>query len=298
MAGRTMYAEVALHRSTPQTFTYAVPFHLWDQVGLGQMVKVPFRTALEAAIVTRVFEEAPEFATKAITEVLDPHPVVTPAQLALAEWLAATYHSSLSNALGLMLPPGITQKSETRYHLLLPDFNADTPTARRLVSLLARRGPLTGQQISQALESTTWKRSLGPLLEAQAVRAEPILMAPRTKPQSVRVVHLNLPAEQIGEVVLHLGRESRRANVLEVLWRQPERACSLAALLDAAGCKKGVINTLQEAEALHLDPTTQRVYLRLTDAETRAMILELRNGFTELAVLQALAGAGGAATLS
>ena len=50
-------------------------------------------------------------AIRDVTDILDPLPVVTPAQIALARWIADEYLASLSQAMRLMLPPGLEART-------------------------------------------------------------------------------------------------------------------------------------------------------------------------------------------
>ena len=44
-------------------------------------------------------------------EILDPLPVVTPVQIELARWIADAYLAPLNQAMRLMLPPGLEERT-------------------------------------------------------------------------------------------------------------------------------------------------------------------------------------------
>jgi len=83
-----------------------------------------------------------------VLERLDPLPVVTPAQLELAAWMAEHTLTPLGTVLGLMLPPGLAKRGDTLYTLLDPEAEGQSATQIRILSLLRRRGPLRGRLLS------------------------------------------------------------------------------------------------------------------------------------------------------
>ncbi|NJN95714.1 MAG: hypothetical protein HC875_17180 [Anaerolineales bacterium] len=62
------------------TFHYQIPAHLADQIQPGQLVAVPFRTEQLPAVVVGLSETAPVDQTRPIAALLDPTPMLTPAQ--------------------------------------------------------------------------------------------------------------------------------------------------------------------------------------------------------------------------
>jgi hypothetical protein len=65
------------------TFHYHIPPYLLDQLKPGHLVAVPFRNQQLPAIVIRLSDSSPVELTKPIAALLDPDPVLTPAQLQL-----------------------------------------------------------------------------------------------------------------------------------------------------------------------------------------------------------------------
>ncbi|MER3458322.1 MAG: primosomal protein N', partial [Chloroflexota bacterium] len=81
-----MYAEVAVHAPPQGTFHYRVPPELADTLTPGHLVRVPFGASQTQGIVVALSETAPVPQTRDLGDVLDPQPVVTAHQLALARW--------------------------------------------------------------------------------------------------------------------------------------------------------------------------------------------------------------------
>ncbi|RPI99339.1 MAG: hypothetical protein EHM39_06705, partial [Chloroflexi bacterium] len=212
-----MYAEVAVNRRVTNTFHYHIPESLAGRIAPGHLVKVSFGTAYTTGVVIDLHEQSPVPITKPVIERLDPDPAVTPAQIALARWMSEQTVTPLGMCLWLMLPPGLAKRGDSLYSLVDEAADGQSETQKRLISLLRRRGPLRGRQISHALPHTRWQNSLAGLVKRGIVRQDPLMGAPDVKPQTVQTVELAIAANRVAGIAPRLGRESRRANVLEVL---------------------------------------------------------------------------------
>lgn len=265
-----MFAEIAVNRRVQGTFHYHIPDHLSGLIAPGHLVKVSFGTAHTTGIVVALHEHAPIPQTKPVLERLDPVPVITPAQLELARWLARETLTPLGLCLWLMLPPGIAKRGDLVYTLVQEDAADLSKTQARLVSLLYRRGPLRGRQIGHALRRVGWQSPLARLVKRGIVRQDPILEAPDVRPQTVRTVQLNIAPQRIKAVAPRLGRESRRANVLEVLLTSHHQCMAVSAVMAAVGCMEGPIRTLVEAGDLRQTARETWVELTVAPAEIAA----------------------------
>src|SRR3954466_13781385 len=101
------YVDVALHARTARVgraLTYAVPRDY--AVRPGQVVWVPLKGGAEIGIALGGPERRPTFATRDLWALLSPEPLVRPAQVALARWIAGRYACSIAEALSGFLPPG------------------------------------------------------------------------------------------------------------------------------------------------------------------------------------------------
>jgi len=267
-----MFAEVAVNRRVRGTFHYHIPDHLAGQIAPGHLVKVGFGPAHTTGIVVALHQHAPIPVTKPILERLDPEPVVTPAQLALARWLADQTLSPIGLCLWLMLPPGIAKRGDMLYTLLDADAGDLSPVQIRLVSLLHRRGPLRGRQIKHALPRTRWQNAMAGLVKRAVVRQEPVLEPPTVGPKRIQTVQLAITPERIADIAPRLGRESRRANVIEVLLAAPKHRLTMSQVMTAVGCREGPIKALVEAGDLHLTQQETWVELAVSPEEIAAHI--------------------------
>ena len=107
------YAEVAVNSPAAQrrTFCYSVPASL--DVRPGQAVWVPFGSRLLEGIVTELTDVPAVEETRDIAGIVEPEPVLSPAQLAVARWISDYYLSPVFDALALFLPPGFERRTLT-----------------------------------------------------------------------------------------------------------------------------------------------------------------------------------------
>jgi len=119
------YADIVLNRPTLRyppggsrrngdtsrlaAYTYRLPERLRDTARVGHLVQVPLRQASVLGVIVGLADLPPPAlsaeAIRDVTDILDPLPVVTPAQITLARWNRHEYLASLSQAMRLMLPP-------------------------------------------------------------------------------------------------------------------------------------------------------------------------------------------------
>src|SRR5437016_5913680 len=94
------------------TFTYAIPAHLEGTLQPGHLVTVPFGARQLQGIIMRLSTVSSVERVKEIDALADPLPVLTGAQLALAQWLSEYYQSPLIDCILQMFPAGL--RSEVR----------------------------------------------------------------------------------------------------------------------------------------------------------------------------------------
>ncbi len=146
-----LFAEVAVSPGSPElaTFTWSVPSGL--DVQRGSAIVAPWRKTLTLGIVMRVTSQSEVESPRELAAVLEPNPLLTREQLALAEWMAERYLSPLFAALALFLPPHARAHPWSDGAALAPDPPA--PIAR--LALLDKRAlkslPATGRSRPAAL---------------------------------------------------------------------------------------------------------------------------------------------------
>ena len=121
------FAQIAVNvPSVAGVFDYAIPADLAGGIGVGQLVIVPFGRQRVQGVILRFVDQPSVADTKEILEIVDPDPVLTSTQIALAEWMAEATLSPLAAMINLMLPTGLSQQADVRYTLRTVDDRSQT----------------------------------------------------------------------------------------------------------------------------------------------------------------------------
>ncbi len=257
-----MFAEVAVNVPPVRgTFHYHIPPKLDGGIQAGHLVIVPFGRRRVYGIVTRLIPTADVPETRPIESLVDPSPVVTPAQLRLASWMAERYLAAPIDCLTLMLPAGLAQAADSIYELVDPDARGASPAQEKIIDTLRRRGQLRGRQIERAFGRMDWRRAVEALVRRAVVRRESILVPPAVRPRRLRTVTLDVPTSQ---ALSSLGDDARPASArrraliellsresgpLEVNWVHAETGANAADLrrLETLGLiRLGEVETLRD----------------------------------------------------
>ncbi len=215
------YAQVVLNNPVDSPFDYHLPPELEGRVLPGHLVQVSFGTAMQPAIVVGTSATSSITRTKPIVSLLDPHPVVTPQQMALARWMAERTLAPLGACLWLWLPPGLTGHSEMTFTLTADhDVRAIvTPEEKQLTALLAKRGTLRARQIDQALRGVNWRAAADALVTAGVLEKVAVLTEARVKPRQVATAALAMHPDGIDAAVAALAKGRVSAEKLAVYAR-------------------------------------------------------------------------------
>ncbi len=234
----TVFVEVAVNVShVSKSFHYHLPPELEGQIDMGHLVTVPFGRQTVQGVVLDVLQDSTVPRTKPVLEVLDPEPVLTSAQIELAYNLSRQTLSPLASCISIMLPPGLSQLSDTLYESGITKeqltFGSQQSTIIlsdaqwRLITLLIDRGPLRGRQIDRALPRKNWKSTAEALKRRGLINTKPVLQTPTVKPKLIRTVQLACSVEEAEEQMDQLGRKgylalARRQKMLRFLMRESE----------------------------------------------------------------------------
>ncbi|GAB4503464.1 MAG: primosomal protein N' [Anaerolineales bacterium] len=258
-----MFVQVAVNvPSVSGVFDYHLPPELAEQVGVGFLVTVPFGSQVVQGVVLRFVEQASVAETRPVLDRVDADPVMTSAQIALAESLAEETLSPLSATVGLFLPPGLSQQADVSYSLRGGPFPQDADFGaiqKRLLNLLGERGPLRGRQIDRHFGPQDWRKAADWLVRRGLLDKRPVLPPATVRPKFVRVAQLAVPLQEAETALPNLGKteitRKRRAAALAFLmreldevnvsWIYAESGCNLADLQELAG--RGLI-VLRENE--------------------------------------------------
>ncbi len=258
-----MLVQVAVNvPSVSGVFDYHLLPELAGRVGVGSLVTVPFGAQVAQGVALRFVERDSVAETKAVLDLVDADPVLTPAQIALAESLAEETLSPLSATIGLFLPPGLSQQADVLYSprsAVLPSGGELGTVQKRLLALLSERGPLRGRQISHHFGPQEWRKAADWLVKRGLLDKRPVLPPVTIRPKFVRVAQLAAPLEVVQAALPELGKteavRKRRAAALSCLmreldevnvsWVYAESGCNLSDLQELA--ERGLI-VLRENE--------------------------------------------------
>ncbi|MBQ6508851.1 MAG: primosomal protein N' [Flexilinea sp.] len=161
-------------------FDYSVPAELAGKIRPGQMVIVPFNHRIYQGVVWQTGVTAEVKRLLPIRDLSDPLPVLTEAQLKLAEKIAERSLAPVHECVNLLLTDKIRRISDPVYHLLKTDipFQAGFSGAAggsgskdAVFSLFAEKGEtLTEKDLDQALGKNVWKAAMDALVESGVVQ--------------------------------------------------------------------------------------------------------------------------------
>ena len=129
----TLYADIIInisHEALDRVFQYRVPFSLYEQIRVGQSVRVPFGAGNreQRGYVVRLSDQA-EYDPKKIKEILSIEEDSVSAEsrmIKLAYWIRENYGSTMIQALKTVLPvqDKMKQKEKKSVRLMLPKEQA------------------------------------------------------------------------------------------------------------------------------------------------------------------------------
>jgi primosomal protein N' (replication factor Y) len=141
MSQSSLFVEVILPLPLYQTFTYAVPPELSNEIMIGKRVVVQMgNRKLYTGLIYSILPTLPSGLTdiKAIISVLDDEPLVNNIQIKFWEWIARYYMCPIGEVMQMALPAGLNSGSKT-FVTINFDFNQFdllTEKEKQLFSLL------------------------------------------------------------------------------------------------------------------------------------------------------------------
>ncbi len=211
------YAAVAVTCRTSRAadfFSYTVPAAM--QLGPGSLVWVPFGQRLVQGVVLALSDEEPPLPTKEVAAVADPLPVLTPAHLALARWIAAYYCCPLSAVVAQMLPAELRRKAMPVYSLTGQPPADLSPRGLALATALAER-PRTLAELLAVTPGREGYRELRSLVQRGLIARTWALGGPRIAPKIERTACLSLDEAAVPAALRALSRAPRQAAALRWL---------------------------------------------------------------------------------
>ncbi|MFP5527783.1 primosomal protein N' [Peptococcus simiae] len=303
-----MFAQVALNLPYPpggKTFTYAIPPDLTEMLAVGMRVLVPYgrgNKALPAIVVAVSDKHSMEAGVqiKAIMDLLDQSPVLSPEQLALGLWTAKRFLSPIYLVFEAMLPAYIRQKLE---RVLVGQAGTGNLEARAQSFLDYLQTARTEKEIRSAFPD--WQPLLASLEEEGLVHWRWQYTEPKEKPLALYLADLSEEAFKLAEQALDRAPR-QQATLLALFTDGPQTAgqlrqrfggtdphASLSALI-----KKGYVRKEEsyQAATIHSAQVTPPARdITLSEGQTQVMATlerSLQAGVFASFLLQGITGSG------
>jgi primosomal protein N' (replication factor Y) len=221
------YAEVAVDfpLAQPRSFSYSIPPNI--SLSVGHAVWVPFGPRLVQGIVLALSEQAQVEETKEIAEAIDPHPILFPHQIKLAQWIAEHYLSSYFDAAALMLPPGFERRVVT-YIQPAPNpselaISSLTEPQQKLLAVLRNEGRLELRKLKKLLKQDKVDTIVEQLLRKGLIVRNRQMEKVKISPRVVSYLRLAISSEKARELAstLEHKRATQQAKLLSLLATEP-----------------------------------------------------------------------------
>jgi len=225
MNGR--YADVAVNAPVGprRLFSYAVPDGMAVQPG--QAVRVPFGPRTVQGIVFDLPDLPAVSDVRTIEAVIGPGPLLTPAQLHLARWVAEYYRASYFDAAALWAHPGFRQRARpvlTPLPTASPDLPAGlTDREAAVLRLVRQRGRAGMSDVEESVGKRAATAVVRALLERELLERRWEWERPSAGPRVEQFARLATSPERARAAVsaLRARRATRRAAILEALVSAP-----------------------------------------------------------------------------
>lgn len=252
-----MFARLAVNiPAISGIFDYSIPAELTTQVQPGCLVVAPFGNQTVQGVILELTDTSSVQNPKPIIDLLDPAPVLTPPQIALAKQLADSTLNPLAAIVGMMIPTGLSQQADILYELRNTNYSdPSSKVATRIVHLLKERGPLRGRQIDSHFAKVDWRKTASVLVKKGVLASRNVLPAPRVRPKHIRVAQLAVTPEAAEAEMDSLGStkqtQARREAALRFLIQQPE-PINLSWIYAETGCNLADLQELEERGLIRL----------------------------------------------
>jgi primosomal protein N' (replication factor Y) (superfamily II helicase) len=215
------YAEVSVNSpiASKQTFSYAIPTGL--SVTIGQAVWVPFGEKTLQGIVVALTDHPAVEQTRDISGLIDPLPLLSLAQIKLAQWLSQYYLTPLFEAIALMLPPAFERRvviSLMRTSLSIPGHELQP-----YLDCLSDSYPTNQKLVEKHFGLRKTQKAIAQLLREKLVIRSYSLEKERIKPRLVTYVKLKLSQDEARQAQSELpARRLHQMDLLDYLIDHPQ----------------------------------------------------------------------------
>ena len=229
-------------------FSYAIPEDL--SVDIGQAVWVPFGDKLLQGIVLELSQYPSVEQTREIADTIEPHRLLSSAQVTLARWLSDYYLCPLFDAVALMLPPGFERKTLTFISATATSDQRDasslTIQQRQVIELARKQGRVGLNQLEKLLGKKRAQATISQLVArsfiTRSYQLEPVRVSPKKEP----FLSLTIDADKARQEAINLRnrRATKQAALLDFLAQSG--TVSTAEARKNTGCQAETVKALVE----------------------------------------------------
>lgn len=253
------FVDVILPLPLHGCFTYSLPREMEEEVQIGCRIVVPFgRKKYYTAIVQNVHYSVPtEYEVKAVTALLDTHPILLPEQFKFWKWLADYYLCTQGDVYKAALPSGLKLESETMVEYN-PDFESDVQLPEKEQKVLDLLSVEPEQCVTKLEKDSGIKNILSvikSLLDKEAIFVKEELKRTYKPKTEVRV---RLTAAANNERRLHFFFD-------ELQRRAPKQLDLLMKYIELSGCLGKVRKEVTKKELLQRASATPSVFNGLVE---------------------------------
>lgn len=263
----TYFVDVILPLSIPNTYTYRVPFELNEQIGIGKRVIVPLGKAkYYTAIVREIHQEVPKnYQVKYVEAILDDHPIVTPKQFQLWDWISEYYMADIGDVMNASLPSNFKLASETKLSLH-PEFDrSDEGLSDKeflIVEALQVQDELTLKEVAEIVGIKTIQPLIKKLIETKRAIVSEELNA-KYSPKFSTYVEVDRgiqSQEQLSDVLNILEEQKKNAKQVDALlklieltrWKDGKQHPVAKKKLVIEGASDSSLNSLAKKEIINI----------------------------------------------
>ncbi len=316
------YAHVILPLPLAEKFTYALPAPMMEKVQVGCRVIVPFGSRkMYAAVVVALTDEAPagNFEVKQVLELMDAHPVVTPMQLRLWQWIADYYLCTMGDVLKAAMPSGMKLESESVVVLNVDNDNEQQLSANEevLLSALEQKAEQKVSELQKLLTSNVLPVVKRLLDKGIVVMKEEVKRTYRAKTVScVRLTEEYFDEAKLEQAIKEMKQARKQQEMLDAYFllsrtdvalklrnRQMLVEVERSTLLEKGGNptllralkERGILETYDKAVTrLGTDTLPQELVLHPLSAAQQCALDEINKGFQShnVVLLQGVTGSG------
>ena len=253
------FVDVILPLPLHGCFTYSLPREMEEEVQIGCRIVVPFgRKKYYTAIVQNVHYSVPtEYEVKAVTALLDTHPILLPEQFKFWKWLADYYLCTQGDVYKAALPSGLKLESETMVEYN-PDFESDVQLPEKEQKVLDLLSVEPEQCVTKLEKDSGIKNILSvvkSLLDKEAIFVKEELKRTYKPKTEIRV---RLTAAASNERRLHFFFD-------ELQRRAPKQLDLLMKYIELSGCLGKVRKEVTKKELLQRASATPSVFNGLVE---------------------------------